>query len=184
MPELKTEMKWDKTNLHSILLLSLWSHATISLRKTFNDATKLGIDHPDVDTLIADRTKTLALCNIHDDDHFINDFLSKCPSGRYCTVKYRTMWGRDSFLLIHVLNNVFFKPQRLYSWAFFDFLHISLQHHCIMLSVIAINPSIHPSIHIYLTQFISQILKLTQSWICSLVLSPSHFIHTLKCLNP
>ena len=40
----------------------------------------------------------------------------------------------------------FFKPQRLYSWAFFDFLHISSRHHCIMLSVIAINPSIHPSI--------------------------------------
>ena len=49
----------------------------------FNDATKLGIDHPDIDTLIADRTKTLALRYIHDDDHFINDFLSQCPYGRY-----------------------------------------------------------------------------------------------------
>ena len=81
-----------------------------SLRKLFNDAAKLGIEHPDIDTLMADRTKTLALRYIHDDDHFINDFLSKCPSGRFRTVKYRTMWGRDSFLrhLIHVLNDTLF----------------------------------------------------------------------------
>ena len=71
------------------------------------DQWTLGIDHPYIDTLIADQTKTLALCYIRDDDHFINDFLSQCPSGRYRTVKYRTMRGRDSFLrnLIHVLNN-------------------------------------------------------------------------------
>ena len=81
-----------------------------SLRKLFKDATKLGIEHPDIDTLIADQTKTLALRYIHDDDHFINDFLSKCPSGRFRTVKHRTMWGRDSFLrhLIHVLNDALF----------------------------------------------------------------------------
>ena len=81
-----------------------------SLRKLFKDAAKLGIEHPDIDTLIADQTKTLALRYIHDDDHFINDFLSKCPSGRFRTVKHRTMWGRDCFLrhLIHVLNDALF----------------------------------------------------------------------------
>ena len=41
---------------------------------------------------MADGTKTLALRYIHDDYHFINDFLPQCPSGRYRTVKYRTMW--------------------------------------------------------------------------------------------
>ena len=68
------------------------------------------VRYPAIDTLIADRTKTLALCYIHDDDHFINDFLSQCPYERYRTVKYRTMRGRDSFLqnLIHVLNNALF----------------------------------------------------------------------------
>ena len=50
------------------------------------------IIHPDIDTPIADQTKTLALRYIHDDYHFINDFLPQCPSGRYRTVKYRTMW--------------------------------------------------------------------------------------------
>ena len=71
------------------------------------DQCTLGIDHPNIDILIADRKKTLALRYIRDDDHFINDFLSQCPSGRYRTVKYKTMWGRDSFLrnLMHVLNN-------------------------------------------------------------------------------
>ena len=93
-----------------VIFTCLYASDKKSLRKIFNDATKLGIDHPDIDTLIADRTKTLALRYIHDDDHFINDFLSQCPSGRYRTVKYRTMWGRDSFLrnLIHVLNNALF----------------------------------------------------------------------------
>ena len=57
-----------------------------SLRKLFNDAAKLGIEHPDIDTLMADRAKTLALRYMHDDDHFINDFVSKCPSGRFRTM--------------------------------------------------------------------------------------------------
>jgi hypothetical protein len=40
----------------------------------------------------------LLLQYINDDKHFINDFLEKCPSGRYRTIKYRTTWGRGSFL--------------------------------------------------------------------------------------
>ena len=42
-----------------------------SLRKLFNDASKMGID---IDTLMADRTKTLALRYIYD-DRFMNEFL-------------------------------------------------------------------------------------------------------------
>jgi len=26
------------------------------------------------------------------DNHFLNDFLEKCPSGRYRTIKYRSTW--------------------------------------------------------------------------------------------
>ena len=58
------------------------------LPRSYN-ATKLGIDHQDIDILIADRTKTLGLHAtryIHDEDHFINDFLSQCPSGHYCNI--------------------------------------------------------------------------------------------------
>ena len=42
------------------------------------------------------------------DEHFINDFLDKCPSGRYSTMKYRGASGRDCFLrhLIHTLNSI------------------------------------------------------------------------------
>ena len=65
----------------------LYSTDKKSLRMLFKDEAKQGIEHPDFDTLIADHTKTLALRYIHDDDHFINDFLSKCPSGRIRTVK-------------------------------------------------------------------------------------------------
>ena len=49
------------------------------IRKFFKDAIKLGIEHPDIDALIMEQTKTLAMRYIHDEDHFINDFLDKCP---------------------------------------------------------------------------------------------------------
>ena len=70
----------------------LYSTDKKSLPKLFKDEAKQGIEHPDLDTLIADHTKTLALRYIRDDNHFINDFLSKCPSGRIRSVKHRTMW--------------------------------------------------------------------------------------------
>ena len=70
----------------------------------------VGIEHHDIDTVVASQIKTLGLRYIHDEEHFINDFLTKCPSGRYRTVYYRGTWGRDSFLrhLIHTLNNILF----------------------------------------------------------------------------
>ena len=64
-----------------VIFTCLYASDKKSLRKIFNDATKLGIDHPDIDTLIADRTKTVALHYTHDEDHFINDFLSNALLG-------------------------------------------------------------------------------------------------------
>ena len=57
---------------------------------------RVGIDHSDIETLIAYWTKpspyaTFMMTII------INDFLFQHPNGRYGTVKRRAMWGRDAF---------------------------------------------------------------------------------------
>jgi len=57
--------------------------ATSLLKTLFIDIYNL--DFGDIDNLIDVRTKTLLLQYIHDDNHFLNDFLEKCPSGRYRT---------------------------------------------------------------------------------------------------
>ena len=72
-----------------ILYTSIHASDKKCIRKVFKDAIKLGIEHPGIDALMTEQTKTLAMRYIHDEDHFINDFLEKCPSGRYRTIKYR-----------------------------------------------------------------------------------------------
>ena len=80
------------------------------LRKLFKDAGKLDLDVGNLDSLIQRRTKSLAMTYIHDDEHFVNAFLEKCPSGRYRTLKHRSALGKDCFLrhLIHTLNDILF----------------------------------------------------------------------------
>ena len=63
------------------------------------DGIKLGIEHPGIDAPMTKQTRTLAMRYIHDDEHFINGFLDKCPLGRYRTMKSRGAWGRDCFSL-------------------------------------------------------------------------------------
>ena len=46
---------------------------------------------------------------IHDDDHFINNFLSRLPSRRYRIVNYRSSWRRDSFITNHDYHSIFCK---------------------------------------------------------------------------
>ena len=41
--------------------------------------------------------KSTALKLFHDDDHFINSIIERCPSGRCRLFKTRTAWGTDSF---------------------------------------------------------------------------------------
>ena len=53
-----------------------------AIRKIFKDCFNLGIEYHDI-------TETLAIKYIEDDDHFVNEFFSQCPSGSYRTVKYR-----------------------------------------------------------------------------------------------
>ena len=40
------------------------------------------------------RTKSLAMPYIHDDEHFVNAFLDKFPSGRHCTLKHRLLQAK------------------------------------------------------------------------------------------
>ena len=93
-----------------ITFTCLYARDKKCIRKIFLDTIKLRIEHPDIDSLITKLNKTLALRYIHEDAYFINDFIiiSKCPSGQYHSVKYRSLLGRDSFLchLIHTLNDI------------------------------------------------------------------------------
>ena len=56
-----------------IIFTSIHASDKKSLRKIFKDAAKLGIEHPDIDALVANQIKTLGLRYIHDEEHFIND---------------------------------------------------------------------------------------------------------------
>jgi len=59
-----------------ILYTSLYAKDKKQLQHFFKEALKLGIkDLGDIDNLIDVRTKTLLPQYIHDDNHFLNDFL-------------------------------------------------------------------------------------------------------------
>ena len=91
-------------------------------------------------------------------DHFINDFLDKCPSGRYRTVKYRGASGRDCFLrhILHTLNSILYYTILYYidftrdliysilsfSWNFYQCQYLQW---ISQLFVRDCNKSIHPS---------------------------------------
>ena len=63
----------------------------------------------DLNTIIDKRTKKWIMSYIHDEEHFINGFLEKLPSGRYRTLKYCGAWGKVCFLrsMIHSLIYIF-----------------------------------------------------------------------------
>ena len=90
--------------------VSLYSKTLFTLRTFFKQASHLDIQNiGDLDTIIGKRTKNLVPDYTHDDDHFINDFLPKLPSGRYRAIQLLTAWGKDSFLraMVVTLNNGF-----------------------------------------------------------------------------
>ena len=92
-----------------VMYQSLRNEEKKQLRRFFSFARALGlVEIDDLDTIIRDRTMRLAFNYIHDDDHFIHNFLEKCPSGRYRNFKIRSAWGRDSFYrrLVLLLNDV------------------------------------------------------------------------------
>ena len=69
--------------------------ALIFLKKAAN----LGLIVGDLESLFKKQTKTLAMTYTHDDTHFLNEFLEKCASGRYRTMKYRGALGKDHKLI-------------------------------------------------------------------------------------
>jgi len=82
----------------------------ITVTKIFKDCSKLGIEYLNIDLNIQKLTKEFAIRYIVDNDHFINNFLSQCPSVRYRTIKYRGAWGRVNFLrhVVNTLNELLF----------------------------------------------------------------------------
>ena len=49
------------------------------------------------------RTKKIMRQTIMDDTHFFNNFLITVPCGRYRSLKYRTFWEKNSFLIQPIL---------------------------------------------------------------------------------
>ena len=93
-----------------VLFTSIYARDKKSLRKVFQDAKNLGLEVGDLDTIVRQRTKSIILCCFSDEDHFIHDFLERCPSGRLRHVKYRSSWGKDYFLrqMCIMLNEILF----------------------------------------------------------------------------
>ena len=78
---------------------SIYARDKKSLRKVFHDASNLGLnDVGDLDTIVKQQTKSIILRSFQDNDHFIHDFIERCPSGRLRHVKYRSSWGKDCLL--------------------------------------------------------------------------------------
>ena len=92
-----------------IQFTSIYSRDKKALRKFFKQGDRLGLDIGDLDSVISKRTRNLSLQIIHDDEHILNSFLEKLLSGRYRSLKYKTAWGKDSFLrhLILILQDIF-----------------------------------------------------------------------------
>ena len=103
--------------LFKSFIISLWTYCLLilytsvcakdkrDLRKIFNDGGSFGLFNIDtLDNLMDKRAKTLILNIIHDDNHIINDFLHKLPSGRYRSMKYWTALGKDSFVRHSILT--------------------------------------------------------------------------------
>ena len=70
-----------------IIFTCIYASDKKAIRKIFKVCFKLGIEYHDIDSHVQKLTKTLAIKYIEDEDHFINEFLSLCLSGRYSTVK-------------------------------------------------------------------------------------------------
>ena len=71
------------------------------IRKISKDATSLGLELGyDLDSIVNNQTKSSIMQIYMDDEHFMQEFLERCHSGRlrHTTCKYRTAWGKDCFL--------------------------------------------------------------------------------------
>ena len=68
------------------------------MRRFFKEADRHELPGiSDLDKIIDKRTKTLIMNYIHNEEHFINDFLEQQPSSRYRTLKDRSARGKDGF---------------------------------------------------------------------------------------
>ena len=64
----------------SILYTSLYSRDKKEMGMISKDAEKLSLDDIDsLGTLVSKNTKNFMLQLVHDNEHFIHDFIEKCP---------------------------------------------------------------------------------------------------------
>ena len=94
-----------------VLYSSMYQRDKKDMRKIFKDAIALGLDLGyDFDSLVQSHTQNRIMQIYSDNEHFMQSFLERCPSGRLRHPKYRTSWGKDSFLrhmCIHINNTIF-----------------------------------------------------------------------------
>jgi len=66
-----------------LIFTCIYASEKKATQKIFKDCSKLGIEYLNIDLHIQKLTKELAIKYIVENDYFINNFLSQCPSGRY-----------------------------------------------------------------------------------------------------
>ena len=103
---------YDMKHSHTCLTdICMYQCDKKDIRKIFKDATSLGLELGyDLDSIVNNQTKSRIMQIYMDDEHFMQEFLERCPSGRLRHPKYRTAWGKDCFLrhmCIYINKTVF-----------------------------------------------------------------------------
>ena len=82
-----------------ILYPAMYQHDKRDIRKVFIVANSLGLElGNDLDSLVKDHTKSRIMQIYMDNEHFMQELLERCPSGRLRYPKYSTAWGKDCLL--------------------------------------------------------------------------------------
>jgi len=85
--------------LHSALKCTFFCKQSYQQVKTIIQCYKLGLlETDDLEEIISVQTERIMLQSITLDTPIFNNFLGKLPFGHYRSLKYRTAWGKDSFL--------------------------------------------------------------------------------------
>jgi hypothetical protein len=82
-----------------VLYPAIYQRDKKDMRKIFKDASSLGLQpNYDLDTVVKTHLKNRVMQIFTDDEHFNQNYLKRCPSGRLRHPKYRTALGKDCFL--------------------------------------------------------------------------------------
>ena len=94
-----------------VLYPAMYQRDKKDILNIFKDATQLGLELGyDLDPIVNNHTKSRIMQIYMDDEHFMQELLKHCPSGRLRHSKYRTPLGKDCFsyhMCIYINKTVF-----------------------------------------------------------------------------